>query len=341
MQPLLFGHAIFRMTTSKLMPNTEAELAQPVHVAVGIITRNNRVCVTQRHMHQHQGGKWEFPGGKVELGETASGALTRELKEELGINVSAAEPLLTLNYRYPDKHVLLDVWHISAFSGQATALEGQGLQWQAINTLDAALFPAANRAIIQALTLSAHYVITGSFNNPDDFTTKFQRCLSQGQRLIQLRANDLSADEYRNYARLAIRLCRDYDDNETPPQLILNSSIENVELCDADGVHLNSTQLMKLHSRPLTNEKLVGASVHNYEQLRRACDIEVDFVVIAPVLPTTSHPQAHPLGWETLQQLTKASSVLVYALGGMQKSSLAIARQHGAFGIAGISGFWL
>ena len=128
-----------------------------VHVAVGVILdRENRVLITRRHDNAHQGGLWEFPGGKVETGESVADALGRELREELGITVSELEPLLEVRHDYGDKAVLLDVHTVRDFSGEARGLEGQPLRWVSASTLPQYEFPEANvpitRAVIDLLT---------------------------------------------------------------------------------------------------------------------------------------------------------------------------------------------
>ena len=123
-----------------------------VHVAVAAIVNNNKeVLITLRHNHQHQGGLWEFPGGKVEQSESVFDALKREINEELGLQIVHAIPLLQVSHDYADKSVVLDVWHVTEFVGLATSCEGQPLRWCAIDSLQAMAFPAANVAIIEAL----------------------------------------------------------------------------------------------------------------------------------------------------------------------------------------------
>ncbi|WP_115719982.1 8-oxo-dGTP diphosphatase MutT [Gallaecimonas mangrovi] len=120
-----------------------------IHVAVGVIENGRgEIFVTKRLSHQHQGGKWEFPGGKVEEGETLLLALDRELKEEIGINVTLAEPLLVVEHDYGDKAVKLDVWLVRGFVGQPKGLEGQEGKWVAIKDIDTLTFPEANAPIV-------------------------------------------------------------------------------------------------------------------------------------------------------------------------------------------------
>ena len=122
-----------------------------IHVAVGLVLDNDRVFVAQRDQNAHQGGLWEFPGGKVDAGETVEAALSRELNEELGIFVDYAEPIMQIKHDYTDKIVLLDVWQIARYRGEPSGCEGQPVKWLAINELLAEQFPAANQAIVDWL----------------------------------------------------------------------------------------------------------------------------------------------------------------------------------------------
>ena len=122
-----------------------------IHVAVGLVLDSDRVFVAQRDQNAHQGGLWEFPGGKVDAGETVEAALSRELNEELGIFVDYAEPVMQIKHDYTDKIVLLDVWQITRYRGEPSGCEGQPVKWLAINQLLAEQFPAANQAIVDWL----------------------------------------------------------------------------------------------------------------------------------------------------------------------------------------------
>ena len=123
-----------------------------VNVAVGIVADPaGAILITRRPDHAHQGGLWEFPGGKVEAAETVAAALQRELQEELGIVVQAAEPWLQIRHAYPDKTVLLDVWRVTAWRGEPHGREGQPLKWVSPTRLADFAFPAADPPIIARL----------------------------------------------------------------------------------------------------------------------------------------------------------------------------------------------
>jgi 8-oxo-dGTP diphosphatase len=123
-----------------------------VTVAVGIlIDPQGRVLITRRAPQTHQGGLWEFPGGKVEPGETIVDALARELKEELGVTVLISEPFMTLDHDYGDQCVCLAVHRVTSWRGEPSGMEGQPLAWQQPKNLTDWPFPAANQPILTRL----------------------------------------------------------------------------------------------------------------------------------------------------------------------------------------------
>ena len=121
-----------------------------IWIAAGIILNpaQDRIFITRRHANAHQGGLWEFAGGKVETNETAEQAVIRELDEEVGIQVTALAPLISLAYDYPDKALQFDFFAITAFTGEARGNEGQAGLWVAINKLEQYPFPEANAAVL-------------------------------------------------------------------------------------------------------------------------------------------------------------------------------------------------
>jgi len=123
-----------------------------VHVAVGVILDERKhILIARRPVGSHQGGLWEFPGGKFEVGESLEQALARELYEELGIEVKRTVRLLQHEHDYGDKTVLLDVCLVPEFTGRAMGMEGQALQWVPVEHLGRYQFPAANVPIVEAL----------------------------------------------------------------------------------------------------------------------------------------------------------------------------------------------
>ncbi len=139
------------MITSRSTLSIEPEMAV-LTVAVGILIDNGgRVLVTRREKGTHQGGLWEFPGGKVEPSETIAEALSRELQEELGVLVEAAEHFMVTDHDYGDKQVKLDVYRVTRWQGEARGLEGQPLAWKLPVELVAWPFPSANIPILKRL----------------------------------------------------------------------------------------------------------------------------------------------------------------------------------------------
>ena len=304
---------------------------KPLQVAVGVVKNpQGKILISRRHAALHQGGLWEFPGGKIEASETAEFALARELKEELNITVTAATPLITVNHQYPDLSVQLKVFLVEQFSGEAKSCEGQPFKWVAPAELDHYAFPAANQPIITAARLPSYYAI---LNDTDEalLLPNLQKILNKGIKLIQARLKTLSSVDAAKFIEQAYPLCK-----QQQALLLMNSAVDYS--AEVDGIHLTSHHLMALTQRP-ENGKWLAASCHNLEQLQHAQNIGVDFVVLAPVLATQTHPGAVSLGWEQFTELVGKVNMPVYALGGMTESSLITAQQSGGQGIAAIRTF--
>ncbi len=314
-----------------------ALVGDEVRVAVGILfNARGEVLLTRRPEHVHQGGLWEFPGGKVEAAETIQAALRRELHEELGITVLSARPLIRIRHAYPDKRVLLDVWRVDRYLGEPRGLEAQPLRWATPEAMNRLRFPAADVPIINALRLPSFYLITGDpADRPAVFLHCLERALQRGIRLLQLRARQLPEPALLDLYRQARTLAKHYE-----ATLLLNGSPEQALAIQADGVHLSARRLLELQSRPLPADRWVAASCHTETELCHACRLGLDFVVVSPVKPTRSHPDTPPLGWAGLQALTEMANLPVYALGGMTSDDLEQSWRHGAQGIAAIRSLW-
>ncbi len=309
----------------------------PIHVAAAVIVdAGGRVLLTKRAEHLHQGGLWEFPGGKLESGESMEQALRREIREELGLQLLGHRPLIRNLHHYPDKSVLLDVHLITEYSGIPEGLEGQPLVWVEPEKLASYPMPQADILVLKAINLPDRYLITGSDSGDHkQFLQRLERALDNGLRLVQLRLGDVPEALTLELGRKALELCR-----SRGARMLVNGLPEVAQRLGADGVHLNSHRLRNTQVRPLATECLVAASCHTGEELEHAANIGLDFVVLSPVQKTRSHPDAQPLGWERFAELVMAASLPVYALGGMRSGDLSQAWEYGAQGIAGISCFW-
>lgn len=317
------------------MPSIEP--SHCLQVAVGVLRdRSGRVLIARRPSHVHQGGKWEFPGGKVHPGEGVMQALQRELQEELGIQVDRAAPLLRVRHSYPEKKVELDIWQVTEFSGEARGCEGQPIQWVPVDDLPEFEFPEANLPIIRTLGLPSVYAISNVQHvGQAEFLRRLEERARAGLRLVQLREPEMDESSYIALAKEALARCRNYK-----VRLLVNAEPALVEACGADGVHFNTRRLMALTRRPLPPHKLVAASCHNEQELKQAQAIHADFAVLSPVLPTPSHPGAPTLGWDNFQRLCHRADLPVYALGGMNTGHMGTAQEAGAVGVAMLSSFW-
>ncbi|WP_020484565.1 Nudix family hydrolase [Methylomonas sp. MK1] len=305
---------------------------QRLHVAVGVIRDGNgRILITQRAKHAHQGGLWEFPGGKLEAGEPVQQALARELAEEVGIQVQTAAPLIKINHDYGDRHVLLDVWNVTAFAGQAKGCEGQPMRWIAAEQLRDFRFPAANLPIIAAAQLPHYYAILEG-RSAAEALDNCQRIMTNDIKLLQFRVKSLPIDDLQTVFEQVSQLCRQQQVN-----LLVNADLP-IDTTNTPGLHLSSRALLACHERP-NRYRWVAASCHNLDELRHAETLGLDFAVLAPIQATASHPDTPPLGWQALAQLLEHINLPVFALGGLGRHDLDRALAAGAQGVAGISAF--
>jgi 8-oxo-dGTP diphosphatase len=320
--------------------------ARVVHVAVAVIRDEaGRVLVAQRQAHQHLAGLWEFPGGKLEPGESLQDGMQREIREELGIAVDALAPLLRIEHSYPEKTVLLDVWRVLRWHGSAPVAqgaEGQRLRWLHPQEMNAGEFPPADVPIIRALNLPPHYAITPDLQDAEALRQYVDTLQSKHQhvRLLQVRL--------KHSPSLAPLLLAHLRAAFPAATLLLNS--ETCALLDgsddflagfraltqADGVHLTARHLLRCGAKPVD---VCAASCHDAAELAQAFRLGLDFATLSPVCVTASHPNAPVLGWKAFAALAAGAGLPCYALGGVAETQRAMAIEHGAIGIAGITAF--
>jgi 8-oxo-dGTP diphosphatase len=307
-----------------------------IHVLAAAVRAGNQVLIARRPDHVHQGGLWEFPGGKKEGAESREAALKRELIEEIGIEPDEYRPLIQIPYEYTDKSVLLDVWEVTSWRGTPHGSEGQPIQWVPIDVLRKYQFPQANLAIIKALRLPSHYLITPAIDRGEaEFIAQLEASLSSGISLVQYRQKNLPESVFVNLAAKVIHSC-----HEAGARVLLNSSAELVQSLGADGMQLNASDLMAIGHRPLPESYLVGASCHDESELVRAGELDMDFALLSPVQKTATHPDAQPLGWQRFSDLVRDTVLPVYALGGVSREDTRIAWENGGQGVSAISALW-
>ncbi|GHT95195.1 hypothetical protein AGMMS49545_17730 [Betaproteobacteria bacterium] len=287
-------------------------------------------------------GYWEFPGGKIEAGESPREALVRELREELGIHVTEASPWLSRDFDYPHARVHIHFWRVTAWEGEigvSAPLEHSAVCW--LNTdgpCSLAPMLPANLPILKALVLPTRMGIThAAANGVRAELERLEKALEQGLRCIQIREHDLPDARQQGFVRSVMALAA--------PQnalVVLNENgsgraSEFARLTGAHGVHLTGKTLMQSVNRP--NFPWVGASCHDAAELAHARALELDYALLGPVLPTPSHPEHPGLGWEAFAELLKNAGLPVFAIGGQDASTLKTAQSFGAHGVAGIRGW--
>jgi 8-oxo-dGTP diphosphatase len=305
-------------------------------VAAAVVLRaDGTVLLAQRPPGKAYAGYWEFPGGKLEPGETPRQALDRELAEELGLTVRRAAPWLVQAFVYPHAHVELHFFRVFAFDGEPVGHDGQAFAWQRPGAFDVAPLLPANTRVLAALALPPVMGITCADDLGEDaFLARAARALDDGLALLQMREKRWPAARREGFARRLVTLA-----HARGAAVIVNGDADEARAVRADGVHWTSAALARATSRP--GGLIVGASCHSREELARAASLGVDYAIIAPVLATPTHPGAAPLGWDGFERTVEGTRVPVYALGGLVRADLDVALDHGAHGIAMRRGAWV
>jgi len=305
----------------------------PLEVAAAVIQRpDGEFLLAKRPAGKPYAGWWEFPGGKIEAGETPYHALVRELHEELGIDVDVAYPWLTRVYSYPHATVRLHFFRVVSWRGEPYGKENQSLSWQYPDAVTVTPLLPANGPVLRSLVLPPVCAITHAAElGVEPFLERLQVALQQGGKLIQVREKTMDAATLRAFAAEVVRRAHAHG-----ARVVINGDAILAREVGADGVHLNSARLMALTDRPEMG--LVSASCHDRRELERAAELELDFSLLSPVLPTLSHPGAPVLGWEGFARMAKDLPIPVYALGGISLAEMNEAWRHGAHGIAMMRG---
>jgi 8-oxo-dGTP diphosphatase len=297
------------------------------------------VLLAQRPVGKVYAGYWEFPGGKVEPGESLEAALARELHEELGIAISHPCRWITRIFEYPHATVRLNFFRVFEWQGEPHPHEGQVFSWQRPDMVEVTPLLPANAPILKALTLPSVLGISHAESlGVDTFLARLDVALHNGLRLIQLRDKTLPEDTRLQLAHETVRRAHLHG-----ARVLVNGSLDLARASGADGVHLDSSAAAKLAARPDWAKPvsfLIGVSCHDDTELAHAAKIEADFALLSPVLPTLTHPGAVTLGWARFTELAGASPIPIYGLGGLGQDDVALAQSHGAHGVALLRGAW-
>ena len=311
------------------------------NVVVGIFTHlDGSFLMASRPAGKGWAGWWEFPGGKIEVNETPEQALNRELQEELGVTPTEIQAWIRRYFDYPATHdcpaksVVLHFYFVTKWQGTLMALEGQQLSWQNPTNITVSPILPANVPIMQALALPSVYAITNMAEMGEQaFLIALERRLKQGLKLIQIREKQLLKAELKRFAKKVIDLTKPFG-----AKVLINANVDLVYELNADGVHMQSLDLMKCYAKP--SNLMVAASCHNALELAHAKSLGLDFVVLSPVKPTLSHKNSAILGWQSFEQMIEHYNMAVYALGGLNKIDLPQALSCGARGVAMQRAVW-
>ncbi len=304
-------------------------------VAAAVILRNDgSFLLGQRGPGTFYPGYWEFPGGKVDAGETPRAAIVRELHEELGVEVVEATPWIVREHVYEHAHVRLHFFRITRWRGELRDQVHSALVWQDPQAPTAEPMLPANGPLFAALKLPPLYGITHAWQiGMQAQLAVLDAALERGMKLVQLRENTLPEMQRESFAAAAVARCQQHG-----AQVLVNGDAQLARAIGADGLHLPAGQLMALGQRPPF--PLVGASCHERRELEQAARLGLDFAVLGPLRPTATHPGAAGIGWEGFARLAEGMPLPVYAIGGLSSVDIPDALNAGAQGIAAIRAAW-
>lgn len=320
------------------MDTGQADDSRILDIAVGVLVDGaQRLLIARRRAGTPGAGRWEFPGGKQEPGESIEHALSRELAEEIGIADCRAEPVIRFAHDRGPRPVRLHVSRVYGWSGKPHGREGQQLRWATADALaDVDLLPATD-VILNALALPSRYLITPPLASLGEraWLAGIDRALAAGIRMIRLRDHALDDAAYATLAKALVAQA-----HARGAAVMLDRDAAMAAELDADGLHWPFERLAALGQRPQSASGLLAVSAHCGSELARAAALGADFATLSPVTATPSHPGGRTLGWPGWCAARADHALPVYALGGLGPADIARARLANAQGVAAIRGFW-
>ena len=306
-------------------------------VAAGVlINSEGQFLLGSRPAGKPYAGYWEFPGGKLEQGESAHQALCRELNEEMGITVNCATPWLTQRFDYPHANVELRFFKVTDWSGTLHGHEGQQLAWQSVGQLNVSPILPANGPILRSLALPTQINISNVAElGIEQFLTKLHEKWAQEPSWLLLREPQMSRAEYAALVQAVQQIQRPLGG-----KIILHQDIELARQLKINSIHLTARQLAQVTERPCDMD-WVSASTHNLADLQQVERLGLDFAFLGHVNATQSHPDEAPLGWSGFEPLVSHGwRFPVLAIGGQSPATLGTAQSNGAHGIAVLRAAW-
>lgn len=304
-------------------------------VSAAVLMRGaHEFLLARRPQGKVYAGWWEFPGGKVEAGESFHDALVRELHEELGITITQATPWLSREFVYPHATVRIRFFRVTAWEGEIHPHEHDAIAWQR-NDAPPGVEPIlpANGPILKGLSLPTTCALTNAEENGVDAElARLEAALAGGLRFVQVRDKRLAPAERAGFARRVVALAR-----PCGAMVVINDDLALARDVGADGLHLPAEALMRSTARP--DLPWVGASCHNAEELEKAATLGLDYALLGPALPTPTHPNTPGLGWERFAAMIDHCPMPVFALGGMRPDMQQEVQAHGAHGLALMRGW--
>jgi 8-oxo-dGTP diphosphatase len=307
----------------------------PVDVAAGVLIRpDGSFLLASRPTGKPYASYWEFPGGKVEPGETIVKALARELHEELGVDIGTPYPWVVRVFDYPHALVRLHFFRVFDWRGKLHAREHQDFGFFSTSRLPEGPLLPATIPVLRWLSLAPIYAISAAAQlGRELFLQRLDLALVRGLKLLQFREpalDDAAAAALFDEVRVRVRAAG--------ATLLVNSRHQRALWESADGVHLTSADLAAIEQRP--ELEWVGASTHSSAEIRHATELRLDFVTLGAIRITATHPGQRPLGWSAFASMITGSGLPVYSLGGLRVNDLTTAMSYGAHGIASLSAVW-